>query len=209
MKERPILFSGEMVRAILEGRKTQTRRVIKPQPHAIIKDWPYVDDPHEVVDEATGRVKKVYSDERMNRFVRPLKCPYGTVGDRLWARETFMVKAGKSGKPCLFYKANGPADFYPDELAYFAETWKPSIHMPRGYSRITLEIVNVRVELVQAISYADATAEGFDCGYAAGPGKRYCDVSPFVKKWNEINAKRGHGWNANPWVWVIEFNRLP
>jgi len=211
-KERPILFSGEMVRAILEGRKTQTRRVIKPQPHAIIKDWPYVDDPHEVVDEQKGRIKKVFSDDNMNRFVRPLKCPYGQPGDRLWVRETFMVKDGKSGKPCLFYKANGPADFYPGELAYFAATWQPSIHMPRGYSRINLKITGVRVERVQGISYADALAEGvWRPGPDADPDqvdREYDAIDQYIRVWNEINTKRGYGWESNPYVWVIELKRI-
>lgn len=164
MKERPIIFSGEMVRAILAGRKTQTRRVIKPQP--VIQDG--------VAFFKTGQ-----------------RCPYGQIGDRMWVREAWIRN---SGVPA--YRADDPS--WPGETP----KWKPSIHMPRWASRITLEIVNVRVERLQDITVGDAWAEG--CPNSD------VNVIPdwFIPLWAGINAARGNGWDDNPWVWAIEFKRV-
>jgi hypothetical protein len=210
--ERPIIFSGEMVRAILEGRKTQTRRVIKPQPYALIDDWPYVDNPIEVVDEKTHRTKKVFSDEHMRRFVKRVACPYGQVGDRLWVRETWA--------PGVWL--NQYDDLDPGYRASWAQMarntnfmeprWRPSIHMPRWASRITLEVVGVRVERVQEISYADALAEGvWRPGPYADPDqvdREYDARDQYSHLWDEINARRGYSWASNPLVWVVEFRRV-
>ena len=175
MKERPILFSGPMVRAILDGRKTQTRRVVKPQP-----DWirPRVSDD----GIAHGYCGSGPTDG--------IKCPYGTVGDRLWVRESW-AKSGEVGD-ATEYRADNP-----DPIG---AKWRPSIHMPRWASRIDLEITGIRVERLQEISERDAMAEG--CEYLTNSVAR----SNFVKLWISINGQ--DSWSANPWVWVIEFKRI-
>ncbi len=164
MKERPIMFSGEMVRAILEGRKTQTRRVWK-RPELRKADW-------EIGDSS-------------------IACPYGEVGDRLWVRETWC--GGQHGMP-VHYKASWTEHEY-------GPAWKPSIHMPRKYSRITLEITGVRVERVQDMSVEDAINEGIGLSSVDPLGS-------FGQLWDSINAKCGYGWGVNPWVWVVEFKRV-
>lgn len=205
-KERPILFSGEMVRAILAGRKTQTRRVIKSQPNF---DWspsvgfycPVVVDRHghdELGPELYGA-----ADEDDGR-----KSPYGKPGERLWVRETFCVcdDDQKNGMwagehPDHIHRAdwNGPDPQYEG----FSK-WKSPIHMPRWASRILLEITDIRVEQVQDISEADAEAEGVKPTSHPSEGHR----ESFAKLWNEINEKRGFAWYTNPWVWIIEFRRI-
>ena len=171
MKERPVLFSGEMVRAILEGRKTQTRRVIKPQPL-------WVGDPNVAFKTHSANPKGI------------INCPYGQPGDRLWVRETF---AGTKNTG-FAYRATDTA---------YGHKWRPSIFMPHWASRINLEVVSVRVERVQDISIEDAYDEGMEWG------DQGCGVLEFKNLWDSINLKRGYGWDANPWVWVIEFKRLP
>lgn len=179
MKERPILFNGDMVRAILEGRKTQTRRLIK------------------VTD--SGRVKAIGSV--MNWHLQDanavLACPLGLPGDRLWVRETWAW----NGCLCcdVHYRASDPDCDTGDP--YF--TWRPSIHMPRWASRISLEITNVRVERLNEITRGDAMEEG--CPFpnmADGPDPREW----FSDLWESING--AGSWDANPWVWVIEFCKI-
>ncbi len=178
MREHPILFSSEMVLAILAGRKTQTRRVMKPQP--------------------TGKPFQFITFNVVT-------------GDRLWVREKLHRIDGQT-----FYSADG----HPLAMAQ-PWAWKrrelPSIHMPRWASRITLEIINVRVERVQDIGENDAEREGVEMwcemfkdysrkddnpGWARDP--RYS----FQTLWDSINAERGFGWDVNPWVWVIEFKKV-
>ena len=207
-KERPILMSAPMVRAILAGTKTQTRRVVKLTDAGRVKapgsthNW-HLDDPDAV-----------------------LACPYGQPGDRLWVRETFKAVASgevKNGygevrygfayqadgatrwqeQPTIIHDltgqpATGPLQFKP-------VPWKSSIHMPRRASRITLEIVSVRVERLNDISEADAHAEGtpHSMQYASG---RLASEN-FAHLWEYINGD--DSWDANPWVWVVEFRRLP
>lgn len=167
MKERPILFNGDMVRAILSGEKTQTRRMVKHIPAVGEPDaWCHKKDCPETV--------YIIGDHR--RF-----CPFGEVGDRLWVREAF-AKADK-GENNIAYRADEYADSF---------RWTPSIHMPREASRITLEIVGVRVERLQDITDAEARAEGFK------------DVGAFADCWNSIYKN----WHENPWVWVVEFKRV-
>lgn len=199
MKERPIIFSPEMVIAILDGRKTQTRRVIKPQPSK------YIDgEPHWNI--GGYRLRKEVSN--------PLPRPYN-IGDRMWVRESFAVGKGYDWlKPGLmpwercalrkWYKA--------DQEQIDLESrgrWRPSIHMPRWASRITLEITNVRVERVRDISTADIYKEGITdtypgCSERLGGRQEYLNRE-FANLWNSINEKRGFGWDVNPWVWVVEF----
>jgi len=188
MKEHPILFNGEMVRAILDGRKTMTRRVMKC---AIWKD---IEIPNPAAPYHYGKVSTA----------RP--CPYGQPGDRLWVRETWCPQInifgiGLEDRVPFYRAADGK------ELPT-CHKWRASFHMPRWASRITLEIVSVRVEQVQEINDTDAKAEGVQ----AVIGKKIHGWTPhcleFSLLWDSINAKRGYGWGANPWVWVIEFKRM-
>jgi hypothetical protein len=193
-----------MVRAILEGRKTQTRRVVKFKPQ-------------ELVDTGYERELKVWmTDEYGDHHIKP--CPYGQPGDRLWVRETWGVAPPvelsvieKMRADWVIYRADGG-------LFDRQQRWRPSIHMPRWASRITLEIMNVRVERLQGISEEDAKAEGIT---ELAPDMFDVDLPPeqddsphptardaFENLWDSINAERGYGWEANPWVWVIEFKRL-
>jgi hypothetical protein len=194
MKERPILFSGEMVRAILDDRKTMTRRVVKPQPEQDT-DCPY--------HIGTGI-------ERKARI-----CPYGKPGDRLWVRETFCDRNNNGEQIKPLYRSDGQ-EYQDGDGRLFEPKWKPSIFMPRMYSRITLEITNVRVERLQKINNADALAEGtpgawvenseYLGGYEENENKAH--VFFFRQLWDSINAKRGYSWESNPWVWVVEFERI-
>lgn len=194
MKERPILFSTEMVKAVLEGRKTQTRRVIVPQPCGY--------DP--VTDD--GIIWEWHCDEHFDQEGHLAKCPYGTPGDLLYVRETWQ--------PSIIH--NGVithVEFYENSTneQQKLNKWRPSIHMPKKFARIWLRVVDVRVERVQDISYEDCIAEtGAPSTYDLGgpePYKRNM-VGVFSFLWDSINAKRGYGWDANPWVWVVEFERV-
>ena len=149
MKSLPIIFSGEMVRAILDGRKTQTRRVARPQPTlAKMGDrWTWRHPRYKCVDTTSGLLA-----DRMLPY-----CPYGVPGDQLWVRETWAVVENDKGNPTTQYRANIPES---DWQLY--GPWYPPDHMPRWASRITVEITGVRVEQLQKISEADAVAEGFD-----------------------------------------------
>lgn len=212
VKERPILFSGEMVRAILEGRKTQTRRVVKPQP----PHWTWTSV--KAYAEAQGLTQEVPSlrgpDE--GYWIKP--SPYGQPGDRLWVRETFYcdrsptpktpeeiaeVTAEDSGY--LFYRADGEPKWEEGGKT----PWKPSIHMPRWASRLTLEVVNVRVERLQDICEADAKAEGVtlamqeELGNPGGLNWWQSLRQGYRVLWESINGPGS--WEANPWVWVVEF----
>lgn len=179
MKEHPILFSGEMVRAILDGRKTQTRRVITPRPVS----WD-----SEPIYNTSARGWHFKGGEKYK-----YKCPYGIPGDRLWVRETWHEATPEPG--FLVYRATyrWPQDF----------KWKPSIFMPREASRITIEVTDIRVERVQDISDEDVLAEGFRMDNTAIFSRGYQGAMQIL--WDSINAKRGFGWNANPWVWVVSF----
>lgn len=192
MKERPILFSGEMVRAIIDGRKTMTRRVVKPQPEQDT-DCPY--------HVGTGIERKART------------CPYGKPGDRLWVRETFCDRNNNGEQIKPLYRSDGQ-EYQDRDGRYFKPKWKPSIFMPRMYSRITLEITNVRVERLQDISNEDAKREGVESNFDEGViyygplNKGHADARiAFSWLWNSINAKRGYSWESNPWVWVITFKK--
>ncbi len=191
MKERPILFSGEMVRAILEGRKTQTRRIVKPEPLPYTEVW----HPREQVCRHTD-----YWFARV-----AARCKYGVPGDRLWVRETWGDGEQNNCEPGVYYRATDPA--WDEEETGFR--WKPSIHMPRWASRITLEVTGVRVERLQDISEADARDEGAgllleDREYWDGDPDQYRKC--FRVLWESINGPGS--WAENPWVWVIEFKRI-
>ncbi|QJU41354.1 hypothetical protein [Serratia marcescens] len=207
MKERPVIFNGEMVRAILDGRKTQTRRVIaNVSPDNCIP----LQKPTKTKDGIYTHVM----DAPGNGL-----CPFGQIGDRLWVRETFAILGNEDGCPidwdgnlikgdekhaARIYKAScwqEPGNYglwsIPDRDTQYEGAWRPSIHMPRWASRITLEITAVRVERLQDISEADAIAEG---------GTEHFNIDWFGPLWASIYGV--DSWNANPWVWVIEFRRV-
>lgn len=194
VKERPILFSGPMIRAILEGRKTQTRRVMKPQPA------PHPKYPHLIEWGEAGWSDNIRSLHPMPGHSLSTRCPYGVVGDRLWVREGFIRHA--SIPQLVGYVADG---------CEATEQWErrsPSIHMPRRFSRITLEVAAVRVERLQEISHLDRMAEGMKI-----QGSEHMVPGPatevgFRMLWDSINAKRGYGWDANPWVWAVSFRQV-
>lgn len=206
MKERPILFSTSMVKAILDGRKTQTRRLFKYAEHpAVIGYEP--NGPHGWW-KGTAKSEAVIQ-QYISTFPLTIKCPFGGVGDRLWVRETFRLydldECPHADFPCgcprngtPLYKASHDCDD--------GEKWKPSIHMPRSACRLILEITNIRVERLQDVSVEDAKAEGFDysthpsaikMGYAIGA------KTNFRFAWEEIYGP--NAWNKNPWVWIVEF----
>jgi hypothetical protein len=206
-KEKPILFSTEMVRAILDGRKTQTRRLIKPQP--ILRDWQEEFDAPKLFqqDFSTTILHCTLLDKR-NCIVRTsIKVPY-QVGDTLWVRETWCAVADNDGEPEYLYRAN----YDDNQLQTFAElfgasyTWRPSIHMPREAARLFLRVTDVRAERLQEMSEEDAIAEGFpDLGVDAdSPLERYSAL------WDKLYVTRTtlcNAWQNNPWVWVYTFER--
>lgn len=196
MKERPILFSGDMVRAILDGRKTQTRRVVKPQP----KNKIYHLEPFGGITFNPG----MWTDNEMF-----YQSKYGISGDRLWVREAWRVARIYNDRPprdvpsgaSIWYESEGDAPYYFDDGRY-----RHARFMPRWASRILLEITDVRVERVQEITRADAIAEG--CVQRHDNGGWFSPEVEFVELWDSINAAIGFGWDANPWVWVISFRRV-
>lgn len=209
MAERPILFSGEMVRAILDGRKTQTRRVMKPKANEKWLDW--------ITDKNGNRLYDSNGDKRLlisSENGKEISCPYGAPGDLLWVRETWVEWDAGIAYRADTLDRNGveSADNKRCRLDYGVK-WKPSIHMPRKASRITLRVTDVWVERVQEISEADARAEGTTPlpSAVSSPeskwlGLRYTPA--FAMLWNDINAARGYGWDANPWVWVVSFEKV-
>ena len=208
-KERPILFSGPMVKAILEGKKTQTRRVVKPQystprvPPQHMEPW-LIDGEQQYNEDGDKLPMWAGFHPDYSGEAKWFTCPYGGPGWRLWVRETWMAEHFPStpGEVYYHYRADDTAAARGWTAA---QMWKPSIHMPRRASRLLLEVVDVRVERVQDISEADAEAEGIE------PKEPYNVVSAryrFGQLWNSINGARGYGWAANPWVWVVEFRRL-
>lgn len=198
-KERPILFTTAMVRAVENDAKTQTRRVVvptqtKPRIAPLIME-PYIwQGQQELDDDGLPCWLGAHPDYPTGE--KWFSCPYGGVGDRLWVRETWTHHFGR-----LLYRA----DCDPKSYEYGAKGWKPSIHMPRRLSRLTLEIMGVRVERVQDITEEDAIAEGMQ---APGIPAAITNRTAFARLWDTINAKRGYSWAVNPWVWVIEFRRL-
>jgi hypothetical protein len=233
MKERPILFSAPMVRALLAGTKTQTRRIVKPQPapfvqhtpdrHPTTRTAPYIDAYcGEKKTEANPRGMSCdwhwwTADNRCGE--RVARCPYGQPGDRLWVRETFGYYRPFAGDSTDVptYRADldncgqCPVVLDGEEvLVSPRDNWRPSIHMPRKVSRITLEITSVRVERLQEISEADAKAEGCAASNAVEMNDGSpCYTVPYRDLWTRINGIDNPGsWDANPWVWVVEFKRV-
>lgn len=191
MREIPILFTGPMVRAILENRKTQTRRIVTPQPN---DSW---SKPPIGVSESGHWVSHGCQSD--------LKCPYGTVRDHLWVREAWAhVIVGNQID--YLYRADHHTGI---EKKNGDQKWKPSIHMPKVACRLMLEVTSVRVERLLEITGRDVLAEGVDNG-SSNPtmGIRWENMQrmAFEKLWTSINGP--DSWTSNPFVWVIEFRRL-
>ncbi|WP_354684800.1 hypothetical protein [Cupriavidus necator] len=217
-KERPILFRGAMVRGILDGRKTQTRRIVKHQPE-LAGFQTYEPYSHRRWNESHARAYEGNDGWWFGipgMSTGPLQCPYGKPGDRLWVRETWAQPVPLDPGPTI-YRADYPACVPPgyeriptvDEI-----TWKPSIHMPRALCRLVLEIVSVRVERLNDCSEADAIAEGIEPRPGAdGEWAHYADSGlstdargSYRSLWEQINGPAS--WDANPWVWIVDFRRV-
>jgi hypothetical protein len=218
MRERPILFSAPMVLAILDGRKTQTRRVVKPQPRS---DWLGY-----MMMHSKPGVALLNGPDYPDGPEDEVPCPYGVPGDRLWVKESFRLRADQDHKPPrddywksgAWYEATGNGET-PSGCGGGIGRLRSSIHMPRWASRITLEITEVRVQRLQDISEEDARAEGCTGtepepvneggtihawkGRSSAPSPR----AHFAYLWGEINGSAS--WDANPWVWCLSFRRLP
>ena len=217
MAERPILFSDTMVRAILAGAKTQTRRVVQAPAKNMQRAGTQVIKHRAAGDPWYGdhvwsmrNRMGVWGDYTHERFMS--RCPYGAPGDRLWVREAWAPFVGPDGRDYVAYRSTCAPDGSflwggDGEIAQMQiHRWRPSIHMPRRVSRIILEITGVRVERLQDISEQDAWAEGFPD--PDGRNREYPDRARYWFKtlWGEINGIES--WDANPWVWVIEFKRI-
>ncbi|HFZ0441505.1 hypothetical protein ACRAOD_16765 [Raoultella ornithinolytica] len=219
MKERGMIFNGEMVRALLGGRKTQTRRIMAPQP---------ADDIERSAFPNPDAIGWKSSLKHKHGSTTAHFCPFGAVGDRIWVRETFqgplfdyeqmeafLEDSSKFEKPefCQYAADGGHRPEYQDADDNLRYGWRPSIHMPRWASRILLEITDVRVERLNSISQEDAQAEGLEL---TGWRPTYSDpdsggevMTPydnFAELWSSIYGDES--WQANPWVWVIEFKRV-
>ncbi|EHI8955311.1 hypothetical protein J9049_003910 [Salmonella enterica] len=211
MKERGMIFNSEMVRAILEGRKTQTRRIMKVQPGTPEFGLRLI------IESSKANENGMYfwsQDDACGIKARskPFLFPYGEVGDRIWVRETFRVHSRATDVATLVYRASVRNSWTEQthrvpvavcNKPVTPEKWTPSIHMPRWASRITLEITDVRVERLNSISDSDASKEGC-CIADMESGDCLSDV--FTRLWTSIYGD--DSWQANPWVWVIEFKRV-
>ncbi|HAV2259367.1 hypothetical protein [Raoultella ornithinolytica] len=213
MIERGMIFNGEMVRAILDGRKTQTRRIMAPQPADDIERSAF---PNPDAIGWKSSLKHKYGSTTAHF------CPFGAIGDRIWVRETFRVHSRATDVATLVYKASERNSWTEQthrvpvavcNKPATPEKWTPSLHMPRWASRILLEITDVRVERINSISQEDAQAEGLEL---TGWRPTYSDpdsggevMTPydnFAELWSSIYGDES--WQANPWVWVIEFKRV-
>ncbi|MCW7609078.1 hypothetical protein OM392_14465 [Serratia bockelmannii] len=220
MKERPVIFNGEMVRAILDGRKTQTRRVMKVQPKPSETrpgDFWFSSKKLESMVHVSDFTPGNSPIADCHLFFQEHCCPFGQVGDRLWVRETW-AEAGASAPNLTLYRSNYPAHVpagYENVPEAEDIRWRPSIHMPRWASRILLEITAVRVERLNDISEEDARAEGIsdggclNCGDSEPCGCASPDpdaTDAFAYLWQSIYGLES--WYTNPWVWVIEFKQV-
>ncbi|WP_375601178.1 hypothetical protein [Klebsiella aerogenes] len=228
MTERGMIFNGEMVRAIIDGRKTQTRRIVKGTDGAVkfCKEW-------DINGEEIFVVLGEKDHTGMNPVLGAISCPFGGIGDRIWVRETWS-DVNLEGIPAVAYRADGDvyslmddesfldedgafnydeprvtkyhfAAWYSDLIGGIEGDWRPSIHMPRWASRILLEITDIRVERLASVSDEDAGKEGYpaDPSPFGGPMDKWLW---FRQLWDGIYPK--HSFKYNPWVWVIEFKRI-
>jgi len=226
VKEYPTLFSSPMVKAIIAGQKTQTRRVLKqqPTPETNVVEWNTAERAFVPWRWMSG----VGSGAGGRRTGSPFPCPYGATGDRLWVRETWRTakdlddlspsQMAKKAKEAGWHTPWAPLRYESDGTEVnWATAWGPpgktrvSIHMPRWASRLALEVTEVRVQRLQEISEEDARAEGVGevpfCKAGRPDGLEH--VEAFENLWQRINGKRpGCSWEANPWVWAITFKRV-
>jgi len=216
VKERPILFSGPMVRAILEGRKTMTRRVIKEFPLSGYRWGGWIVESSNRKETGMATVVPEENSKYCCTGKIGAHCPYGQPGDRLWVRETWKCDSFMDGSNFgIRYIADNEFHSCSSDLTKWLPLWekhadklRPSIFMPRWASRITLELSAVRVERLQDISEEDAKAEGCIAWRGVpGDGERTARQA-FITIWDSINAERGYSWESNPWIWVIEFKRI-
>ncbi|EMG4964356.1 hypothetical protein V4423_003833, partial [Klebsiella pneumoniae] len=216
--ERGMIFNGEMVRALLDGRKTQTRRIVKGTDSAVkfCKEW-------NINGEEVFVVLGEKDHTGMNPVLGAISCPFGAVGNRIWVREAFRVHSRATDVATLVYKASERNSWTEQthrvpvavcNKPATPEKWTPSLHMPRWASRILLEITDVRVERLNAINEHDAQAEGvaklrggFWKHYQPGWTQHQLSArGSFVTLWKSIYGDES--WNSNPWVWVIKFKRI-
>ena len=210
---KPILFNPEMVRAILDGRKTMTRRAIKPQPIEI--DLSFAKNRSDVDQTKLEAYKARVAQNTKVAILRDWNQPYRP-GDILYMRETWgCYQKDWNDADRFLYRA----DYSDDAKGYWHEPehvnwcdlprWRPSIHMPKEAARIFLRVRDVRAERLQDIKEEDAQAEGVEPMTTPNiPGRGRTYIQGFGELWNSINAKRGYGWAENPWVWVIEFEQI-
>lgn len=228
MSERPILFSGPMIRAILGGRKTQTRRVVDLSEFGPSGtpgyDWTWRGQaPVKSIAQQRRYPGGCWQDVSNDRLMG--LCPYGQPGDFLWVREKFQLvrqvaEDWYTAPPTIpivvpdagLFEVRYSATYDHDQPKNSACGWRPSIHMPKWAARLWLRITDVRVERLHPMLDADARAEGIRQYVVSGPdpdGRSYQDwVTPFKELWDSINAKRGYSWESNPWVWVVAFERV-
>jgi hypothetical protein len=219
---KPIIFSTEMVKAILEGRKTVTRRVVNCElnkihglgnPKKLLADWPL----SRIIDFTDGILTYSYQTDVDDSTSSKVKSPYGKLRDVLYVRESFC----QDSIAYITYKASNP-EYEPEER------WKPSIHMPKKFARIFLKVKDIRVERLQEITEEDCIREGIDMesdhaslcqnildnmgcveGATNDLEKNSVELTVFKKLWNSINGKKeGCSWEDNPYVWVVEFERI-
>jgi len=198
MATRGIIFNTEMVKAILDRRKTQTRRIVKsnhwPVPIADGFEWCL----HETKDGRweVGALNKGTGEGSFHSYIN---CPYGKPGDIIWVRETFLAVGGLDcPNPRIIYRAS--------DHDWVSPAWQSSTQLPEKYARLFLKIKDIRVERVQDITGEDAKSEGVAGSDRKGVPYGNCKIA-FMALWDKINYKRGFGWSVNPWCWVMEFER--
>lgn len=204
-KERPIIFSAADVQAILNDRKTQTRRVAKPINDCFGPAFPC--NPLDEIRCEGGTATFLWQNRVDDTHETRFRCPYGMPGDWLWVREAWTIE-----DPDKLHLLSHEGGQNPDWIYYRDPVhegtglrWRPSIHMPRWASRITLEITSVRVQRLQEISSRDAWCEGARCSCMSPVPECKGNIESFADLWDSINGV--DSWDANPWVWAIEFRR--
>ena len=194
MKERPIIMGAESVQAILDGRKTQTRRVVGKKALERFEFAPS--------GELIGSFNELHPEWEIYPTIDD--APY-CVGDRLWVRETYCTVMGGPPFGLCFYRADSESIVIETQYGtqYMSPDWKSPMFMPKAMSRITLEITDIHVERLQDITAQEAIAEGMPIPYVARD--EYEPISMYRELWEKLNSKRGYSWESNPWVWVISF----
>lgn len=225
MGEKPILFSGQLVRALLAGNKSVTRRVVKEPRVATLHGRRSIPERH-FFDRGLGDGGYVhwaygYGDLGIDYQSVRVPCPYGVPGDRLWVKETFGFTTGNGKR--LIYRADGEEPMGLDGNPVLGKmTWRPSIFMRREYSRLTLEVTDIRAERLQEIDAYDVVCEGIDLGVhqcgceVCSRSSTLCTATQssltlaWIVLWDSINGKRpGCSWEGSPWVWRVAFRVVP